>query len=449
MAIIIKEYLGQEGLYVDWDCQSGPIQVSEGTLGSGVQLDPNSLMVDIEGIHVGPTRNFTWYTEEGLVSSVPTWTKPYHRPLIMHHNEKDGKIIGRVLFATYTDKNTLSNTGALVFTANVPDKDGKEQVQDGRLKTVSIGAIVHDARCSICGQNIAEEGPCDHERGHQYNGKTCYWMIYKMEAKELSYVIVPSDIYAQNTKVYKPSKSDLKEFLNEGVLNLSEATKLGPDGKPITEGVVIDENENPITNPPAAPAAPTEDVVKLKADLDAANTKTQELQDALTQANKEKEDAKTISAQAAKDLSATKVLLDQANKSLGEIQTTLTAKEAMLTSEISLRENLETELVQSKKAVKEYMIESLMSMRTSLGKAVLESAEFESRSEDSLKDAIKDLKEELAANGVNPITITQVTNPSIIEGLDDKNKNQPPKPVDLKEGLEDIFSTIMSSKTRA
>ena len=57
-------------------------------------------------------------------------------------------------------------------------------------------------------------------------------MIYKIEAKELSYVIVPSDIYAHNTKTLKAedylkankSKKDIEakeSNLKEG-LNLNE-----------------------------------------------------------------------------------------------------------------------------------------------------------------------------------------------------------------------------------
>ena len=93
MSIVIREYLGSpiksgENTYT-------PFTLNEG-LDATTVIAEDSVMVDIEGIHVGPTRNFTWYTEEALKGSIPTWTKPYERPLILHHNERDGKIIGRV-----------------------------------------------------------------------------------------------------------------------------------------------------------------------------------------------------------------------------------------------------------------------------------------------------------------------------------------------------------------
>ena len=49
---------------------------------------------------------------------------------------------------------------------------------------------------------------CEHIRGEEYNGKTCYWDFYKVMPKELSYVIVPSDAYAKNIKVYDNTEEE-------------------------------------------------------------------------------------------------------------------------------------------------------------------------------------------------------------------------------------------------
>ena len=57
-------------------------------------MSPDSIMVDIEGIHSIVTRNFTYYTPECLKKSAPYWTSPYERPVIMHHNDRDGVKIG-------------------------------------------------------------------------------------------------------------------------------------------------------------------------------------------------------------------------------------------------------------------------------------------------------------------------------------------------------------------
>lgn len=457
MAMAIRETFGSEGLQVEWNVQGSlpaPLNVAESMVGDTIH--PDSLMVDIEGIHVGSTRNYTWYTEQALQSSVPTWTKPYAKPLIMHHNEKDGKIIGRIQFVTYVDKNTRSGTGALLFTVNVPDKDGKEQIQDGRLKTVSIGATVHDCRCSICNHNIAEYGECDHQRGAIYDGKRCYWMIYSMEAKELSYVIVPSDQYAHNVRIYKPLKSDLQmaaNFDSKGVLSVSEATKIDPvTGLPVSESKDIDENGEKKPADPAAPAAPAEPAVDVKAlqkevdDLKAEKADLKTKYDALEILKKQADDAL---AAASKELNDTKVLLDQAQKSVVSTQAILSVKESELNSQIQLRESLESQVIQANADMKNSLIENVQILRTSLGKPVIVKEELEKRSDESLRDALRDLKEEAgpAAGGLDVTKITPAVNPGIVESKDDKitdvKEDKKAGNIDLREGLEDIFSTML------
>jgi hypothetical protein len=447
MAILIKEYLGSEGIKVDWNYKAPVMTAAESAVVSNDPITPDSLMADIEGIHSIQTRNFTWYMDEALQDSVPTWIKPYLRPVIMHHNEKDGRIIGRIRFATYTNKNTLSGTGALVFTVNVPDKEGKEQLLDGRLKTTSIGVIVHDCRCSICGHNIATDGPCEHERGKEYDGKICYWMIYKMEAKELSFVIVPSDIYSQCIRIYKPSQAELKES-SEGVLNLSEATKLDANGQPITEGTVIDENGNkPADATPAAPETQQVDVAALQKQIDTLTQRVADLEKENETLLGDKEKVEGEKKDAVKNLEDTKVLLDQAQKNLKAAQDSLVLKEADLVKANQLRESLETQLIEANTSAKVALIEKVELMRKTLGKPIMAREELEKRSEESLKDSILDLTEEM--NKPSDVSqISSVSNPSIVENTDPSNVKNDKKPsnIDLVEGLESIFSELIGPK---
>lgn len=186
-------------------------------------IDPQSLMVDIEGMHSNiVTGNYTSYTPEALIGSIPSWTQPYKKPVIMHHNEKDGKIIGRIINVSSKENSTRSGTPALLFTVNIPDEDGKKQTQDGRLATVSVGISASDVRCSICGANVAE-CQCEHKRGEKYNGKVCYWEIRSFKGKELSYVITPSDPYAHIIKVYSPT-NDKKSLKEQEDMNNENAT---------------------------------------------------------------------------------------------------------------------------------------------------------------------------------------------------------------------------------
>ena len=460
MAIAIREYVGQEGFEVDWSPKSSkPINVSEGFTNEEDPIDPSSIMVDIEGIHVGPTRNFTWYTEEALKGSIPTWTRPYKRPLIMFHNEKDGKIIGRIRSVIYNDVKTKSNTGALVFTANVPDKEGKEQIQDGRLKTVSIGAIVHDARCSICGANFAEMSQDEveqheHQRGGVYlvNGieKTCYWMIYKMEAKELSYVIVPSDIYAQNIRVYKPNKAHLTdtEYLKGEVLNVSEATNIDPKtGKPVVESTIIDENvEHEIEGGEKKEEVKHED---FKAKYDAEKLERERLEEENKVLKADKESTATKIADVQKELDDTKVLLDTATKNLSKAKDDLVLKEAAMIQEKSLRESLEDEKINLQTEVKESYAERVILLRESLGKSAVKKEELLAREESSLKDQLLDLKEELT-NSNKIDTIQTPSNPSTIETIESSathvKEEKTNSNMSVSEQFENLLDTLMKPK---
>lgn len=444
--MIREDMTSSEGLHVTWNYKKS-LQTTESV--NFDPISPNSIMVDYEAIHVGLTRNFTHYTEEALKSSIATWTKPYLRPLIMHHNEKDGKIIGRIHHADYTDKNTLSGTGALLLTANVPDKEGIEGIQDGRLKTTSIGAIVHEAKCSICNQNIAEYGPCEHERGVEYDDKLCYWIITKMEAKELSYVIVPSDIYSQHTRVYKPEKGKVTQvsesFENEGVLNMSDVTT--------KESTTVDENgEAGTTEQPVVPA-PTVDTSKfekeieaLKEDKFALETKVKELETSLKAEQDEKADL-------AKTLEATQILLTKATEDIVKVKAALTTKESELEKEITLRESLENQLITDKVNKRNELVESVMELRTKLNKRPMAKEDLEKKSDEFLQESLMDLQEEINVSPAHKVDVTEamtevpeVTNPGITENVEENTKpNVKEEKQSSNINVEEAFAEIMSA----
>lgn len=250
MAFELKEYVGAVALNVK--SKDNDISLlSEGY--TQTYIDENSLMVDIEGIHSIITRNDTYYAPDCLKESVPYWTSPYERPVIMHHNERDGKIIGRIKSANYISKSERSGTAALEFVTNIGDEEGKTGIKNGTLATVSIGAIAHDIRCSICNRNLVEEGLCEHSKGEIYDGKRCYWIVKRIEPKELSFVIVPSDIYAHSTRVYPAVKKNKNNEVNESMAfgtnnifaDLIESTKAAiAEGSPLDEEVKDGEKAN-------------------------------------------------------------------------------------------------------------------------------------------------------------------------------------------------------------
>lgn len=468
MALEIKEYIGSCFSITESNTKAtgGAFNLKEGHNA----LDPiakDSIMQVIEGIHVGPTRNFTWYTEEALTSSIPSWTKPYQRPLIMHHNEKDGKIIGRVVDAVKESKNTRSGTPALVFTCNVPDKDGKEQILDGRLKTVSIGVIAHDVRCSICGEQISldhnGEPECGHMRGAMYeDNKICYWMIYKMEAKELSYVIVPSDIYAHNIRTYKPTNRDLglteSLELNEGKvkdmaidktnIELGEGQTIDEEVKDTAKaGEVADKTpekeEAPVKkeeekDKDSTEAKPEE---KAKEELKKDESKKDEKDTKIEDLEKEIETLKTEKAELAAKLDGISTELASANTKLEKVSKDLT-------DEIALKESAENQVIEIKTELREATEENLIALRTVLNKPVIVRESLTTRSLESIKDSIADLKEEMQglsavkniAEAADP-TINKEKNKEIKKPTVKESKNN--SNIDLEEGLKDLMSSFL------
>ena len=416
LSILIREYIGFGEKASEYDVHN-VFSLSEGFTDQD-PISPDSVMVDIEGIHVGPTRNFTRYTEKALKESVPTWTNPYKRPLIMHHNEKDGKIIGRIIDVKYTDVGTRSGTGALVFTVNIPDEVGKEQVCDGRLMTPSIGVIAHDVRCSICGHNIAEYGPCEHKRGQEYEEGICYWDVYSMEGKELSYVIVPSDIYAKNIRIYKPTET--------GVASISESFNN-------IEGVKSMNLEQEVKNLQESLNALQQENEQLKAECNSIKEEKSAIEGELENVKKENESLKEENAKLKKDLK--------------EAQDTLKDKESKLEEETQLRESLENELVKLNNEKKDTLVEHLMYLRKLAGKPEGDKASLQERTQESLCDAILDLKEELSALE-SARSITKVEDPT----LSNEKQNEPnvkkqnaASNMDLEEGLQKLFDTVVGA----
>lgn len=438
MSIELQEYLGSSTINkpivktTNIDCKE-----------YAVDLDPisdNSIMQEIEGLHVGPTRNYTWYMEEALDSSINSWTKPYQKPLIMHHNEANGKIIGRVCNVEKKTKNTRSNTPALLFTCNVPDKDGMEQIQDGRLKTVSVGVTAHDVRCSICGEQIELDSDgyslCGHDRGGSYNGQTCYWQVYSMEAKELSYVVVPSDIYTHNIRTYKVSQKKqvgLSESLNieEGAFKKMEEIK---------KDLEIKENQNI-----------NEEVEKTQpAAATATATKTEEVKEASIVEQKDKEIA-DLKAEVAKLESEKETVAKELEKSKNDLTVIvdkLDSVEKTLKQEVALKEAVETNIIDMKVQLREYAEENLNVLRTALNKPIVLKESLSSRSIDSIKDSIVDLKEEFSnLNSVKNITEAQdptlkakeiIKNNKIDVKEGKSNSN-----IDMTESVKDIMSSIL------
>lgn len=159
----------------------------------------------IDATHAGFVNdNNTWYLEDHMEAAVDTWVTPFNKPILTHHN-KTGDAIGYVIDAKYiqTPQNGGSNAprGHIQLRAVISDINAVQKIRDGRYNTVSIGADVTSAVCSICDHNIADNGLCEHRRGKVYDGKKCFWHLGGIKYNECSYVNTPADQYASTLRM--------------------------------------------------------------------------------------------------------------------------------------------------------------------------------------------------------------------------------------------------------
>lgn len=450
---MIREYLdGDNFSYkVQENATKTKINVKEADDTAAV-IDPDSLMVDIEAMHAAPhrTRNYTRYMPGCLKNSVPTWTKPYCRPLIKHHNEKDGKIIGRVIDARYKTHDTFSGTPALELTVNVPGEEAKREIKNGISQTVSIGVMADDVRCSICGAQLSNGEWCEHERGEVYkNERTgemeeCCWDIYSMEAKELSYVIVPSDMYAKNVRSYPASGSPNPAFSEsfDGHKKSSQKGEQEQMAESKDEKVQLEEAQKKI-----------QDLTKELTEMKSASEELKKQVSDLTEAQEaSKKQVETLESEKA-----------ELNKNVKELTESKESLEAEKAEGAKLKESLEKDLADTKASLKASMIESLQFLRKATGKQELDAEKVQNRTEASIQDSIDDLKTELAVKEQAEekkvaAKVENLPKPASVkpEGLTEeadekKNKtvevkeNSADSNIDLKAGLESIFMDVVTA----
>ena len=390
MAIEIKEYVGFSS---SQPTNHSGIIVQESIAATATpqqMISPNSLMVEIEGIHSDVlTINCTKYSEECLKKSIPYWTSPYEKAVIMHHNDEDGQIIGRVKKAEMIDSKR-SGTPAINFTCNIGDENGIKGIKNGTLATVCIGAVGYDVRCSICGENVAI-CDCEHEKGHVYDGKLCYWTIEEMEPREVSYVILPSDKYAQTMKVYKPGKKELKESVEVrkkmSVCDaiLKQLTE-GVDDEAVKDKVVIDEevkdkkDEDEKKEPEEKPVVDEEkeDEVEEKKDEEKPEEKVEEEKEEDDDDKKSDEDDNKDEEDSNKE--DRDAIIEDLKKELAELKSELDKVKKQLKETKKLKEKVDLELAKFKVQEKVNVARDIKVLKESIG---IECGEAEDMAKDN------------------------------------------------------------------
>lgn len=459
MAIELKEYVGAVFVETKSGDKDNKINLSEGY--TQTYVDKDSLMVDIEAIHSIITRNDTLYTEKCIKDSIPYWTAPYERPVIMHHNEKDGKIIGRVKAANYIEKSERSGTAALELIANIGDEEGKKGIKNGTLATVSIGAIAHDIRCSICGTNLVEEGMCEHDKGEIYDGKRCYWIVNKIEPKEVSYVIVPSDIYAHNTRVYdavKKNKNEVNESMSNIFADLIEAH--GLNSIDVTESKVEETKEGTQVEEEVKDGAKVNESEKAeeqkaeseeeskKEEEKSEEKKEEEAKQPETEDKEEGKDEEKKDEPKEEEKEAEKVEenkeLEEAKEKIAELTAkveTLTAENIKLSKQVetekALKESAEAELITFKTERKKTLIENVNSLRTQLSLPAENVEHLMESSEEALNLTIKSLTEFIQVQKKSLGGLSVIESPVAVSDEKDNTNKEKVKVEDVKESVDD------------
>lgn len=416
-------------------------------------VSPDSINVDIEGIHSTITKNFTYYTPECLKKSIPHWTSPYEKPVIMHHKDKDGMQIGRIKCVEFLEKSRAGMPG-LLFTCNIGDESGIKGVQNGTLSTVSLGAIIHKAKCSICGQDIAAEGECEHRRGREYDGKLCYWIMEEMEPKELSYVIVPSDKYANTIKIYKPKKTTSKESFEEGDANTNmtffkdiDLSMEQPEPKQeATESAAEETTETKEAEVVADVEVKDEEVKNEEPN----NDKEEEVE------TKNEEEVETKQEDENKDKSKEELmdLVNAYKKQVDELLEDIAYLKSKLNKERGIKESLELEILTLKKNEKMHLVEQVCNLRKELGLKDEDPEELMMLSEESLNSSIKTFMEFKESNTFNVSKLPKIESQALVnEEQDNTTKevtesinHQNLSNIDYEQDIDDWFKKMTHRK---
>jgi len=159
---------------------------------------PDSIEIKIKASHFNFINdNSLKYTENAVKKGVQTWTSPYQKPQLVHHNKLLDPI-GRITSYKITTTDSLSEPPEYIeLTAKITDSGSIEKILDGRYNTVSVGSKSSKVICSECNQNIIEDGLCSHKKGSlNSKGKRIHWIIDQLDYVECSFVNEPADKYA-------------------------------------------------------------------------------------------------------------------------------------------------------------------------------------------------------------------------------------------------------------
>lgn len=341
--------------------------------------DEEEVVVTIEAIHAMTTKNYTTYTASALKGSTYSWTSPYPKPVLTHHNSYNGEPVGRVIEAEFKE-NSLAGPPVHLLTVKITDPDAVQKVNDGRYQTVSVGGSAEHAYCSVCGKDWVEKGWCEHRPGEEYgegeNRQTMHLILENLSFKEVSFVNVPADQYAQIIK--QQSENDESALMVESFILSESRDKVN---KPLNN-IKSNNKEQPQIEGESNKGGSQMDLEEKITTLEEKLTTKEERVSVLEDKNES---------------------LEADNASLQEKLDTSEEKVDTLNNKIELQEKEIEKLTKENEELKEnqhrYLAEKVVEMKVEMGKVAEENydevlEDHVERTEESLKDTLKDLETE-------------------------------------------------------
>ena len=208
------------------------------------------LVITYDLSHSGRKINNRIYSARGQRKGIESLTNPFNKPILRHHDQHSDPI-GRFIGGEYQDlsehimshlKNDLAaynqlrhafdsdqpehiykslskysliknsewpGVGRMRVKANITDEDAIKKFLDGRYLTFSAGSSTNRHVCSICNEDWAVSGPCEHDHGRDYDGETCVFICGDFNVNEGSVVNTPADNFSQIVSIERMTDSEL------------------------------------------------------------------------------------------------------------------------------------------------------------------------------------------------------------------------------------------------
>lgn len=401
------EYVDQNGNAIDStkllnDMASGKTHVS-------------AIDVEMEATHSGKNHNYCIYYEDSMENDAESFMNPFKKPMLKNHDSYS-EPLGRIIQSWHGPSELTDERSAIHLKARVTDQDAIPKFLDGRYGTVSIGGTMGTVTCNICGKTILKDGKfkfCGHWRGESYKDQMCYWGARDIEYHEVSTVNNPADDFAQIMKVTVVTDSDDKKDSKEdttmaGTNTDSNKTTNAEDAKKSVCDI-IDQLLNKSTDSSTTPEDNKDGEQKDNTAIDGADTATDSQSEDVDKIKKDLEDAQAKIASLETELADSKSALEKANKDLEDSKTESTSYQEKCMALATANKELVADSIMSKEelkddAAKDARKEELMAM--------------------SMKDLNKLMEESTTKDSKEqPRTPAQVTNPTLANPEDNKDSN--------------------------